>query len=329
MSNGLNLPFEGTVGTDGVVFQINQGDSSSGQGGTAIVANSYGLARDGTPAVGLTAFSDVGDAVSAVGKNGIHGQSASAETGTAGVLGENTGGGNGVRGTSPSGIGVLGESGTGAGIIGIGSSGGDAARFFGPVSVSGGPVVVNGDVEVHGNLTSATILGPLQVGGDLSIGGSLHSAGDLDVLGNITARDVLLPGADCAENFDAEIGERLEAGTVVVMGVRGVLRESREAYDKKVVGVVSGAGEYKHGILLDTNPSPNYRVAVALLGKTYCKVDAQYGPIEIGDLLTTSLTPGHAMKATHPSKAFGAVIGKALGHLDAGRGLIPMLVTSQ
>jgi hypothetical protein len=68
---------------------------------------------------------------------------------------------------------------------------------------------------------------------------------------------------------------------------------------------------------------------VALVGKVYCKVDAQYGPIEVGDLLTTSPTLGHAMKASDPLKAFGAVIGKALRPLLAGQGLIPILIALQ
>jgi hypothetical protein len=49
----------------------------------------------------------------------------------------------------------------------------------------------------------------------------------------------------------------------------------------------------------------------------------------VGDLLTTSDTPGHAMKTIDPLKAFGAVIGKALTPMDAGRGLIPILVALQ
>jgi hypothetical protein len=35
------------------------------------------------------------------------------------------------------------------------------------------------------------------------------------------------------------------------------------------------------------------------------------------------------MKATDPGRAFGAVIGKALGPLQEGRGLIPILVALQ
>ena len=51
--------------------------------------------------------------------------------------------------------------------------------------------------------------------------------------------------------------------------------------------------------------------------------------IEIGDLLTTSPTPGHAMKADDPLKAFGTVIGKALRPLAAGQGLLPILIALQ
>ena len=61
----------------------------------------------------------------------------------------------------------------------------------------------------------------------------------------------------------------------------------------------------------------------------YCKVDASKGPVEIGDLLTTSATEGHAMKASDHRRAFGAVIGKALAPLATGRALIPVLVALQ
>jgi hypothetical protein len=59
----------------------------------------------------------------------------------------------------------------------------------------------------------------------------------------------------------------------------------------------------------------------------FCKVDGAYGSIAVGDLLTTSPTPGHAMKACDPQRAFGAVLGKALKPWIGARGLIPILVT--
>jgi hypothetical protein len=109
----------------------------------------------------------------------------------------------------------------------------------------------------------------------------------------------------------------------------GALKESACAYDRRVAGVVSGAGGFKPGILLDTQEVEHGRRPVALIGKVYCKVDADGSPVEVGDLLTTSATPGHAMKAGDPTRAFGAVLGKALGSLPQGRGLVPILVTLQ
>jgi hypothetical protein len=141
--------------------------------------------------------------------------------------------------------------------------------------------------------------------------------------------DIILQNADCAEDFDVTSHERIEPGTVLVIEQDDGLRQSTEAYDKRVAGVVSGAGDYKPGIVLDKKPSRGNRLPVALMGKVYCKVDAQYSAIETGDLLTTSPTPGHAMKASDPLKAFGAVIGKALRPLREGTSLIPVLVALQ
>jgi hypothetical protein len=136
--------------------------------------------------------------------------------------------------------------------------------------------------------------------------------------------------ADCAEGFDTAPGiPELQPGTVVVLNSEGALQESSSAYDKKVAGVVSGAGDYRPAIVLDKRTSEQGRATVALIGKAYCKVDAQYGAIDVGDLLTTSPTPGHAMKASEPSRAFGAVIGKALRPCNAGSGLIPILIALQ
>ena len=60
-----------------------------------------------------------------------------------------------------------------------------------------------------------------------------------------------------------------------------------------------------------------------------CKVDADIAPIKVGDLLTTSHTKGHAQKVIDPSKAVGAIVGKALGNLKKGKGNIPVLVMLQ
>lgn len=141
--------------------------------------------------------------------------------------------------------------------------------------------------------------------------------------------DIGLENADCAEEFEISGSEVLESGTVLVLAQDGKLQKSRDAYDKKVVGVISGAGDCKPGIVLDRKGARDNRMPVALMGKVFCKADAEYTPIEVGDLLTTSPTAGYAMKATDSLKAFGAVIGKALRPLSEGRGLVPVLIALQ
>jgi hypothetical protein len=141
--------------------------------------------------------------------------------------------------------------------------------------------------------------------------------------------DIKLLGADCAEHFDVRDGRELEPGTVLVIDTDGRLAESVRPYDRRVAGVVSGAGGFRPGLLLDSHDLEGSRKPVALMGKVYCKVDAEAGAIDVGDLLTTSGTAGHAMKATDPARAFGGVLGKALAPLRRGRGLVPILVTLQ
>jgi hypothetical protein len=151
--------------------------------------------------------------------------------------------------------------------------------------------------------------------------------GNVSVTGHVKANDVVLSGADCAEEFD--VAADLEPGTVTVLDDDGALRACVRAYDRRVAGVISGAGEFAPAIVLDRRQSSRRRAPVALVGKVYCKVDASNGPIEVGDLLTTSATPGHAMRAADPAQAFGSIIGKALKPLSAGRGLLPILVALQ
>ncbi|MGC2576086.1 MAG: hypothetical protein WA376_00745 [Terrimicrobiaceae bacterium] len=154
--------------------------------------------------------------------------------------------------------------------------------------------------------------------------GNVWVSGELGV-----GKDIILANADCAEDFDIADAPSIEPGTVMVLGDDESLHRSCRPYDKRVAGVVSGAGNYKPGIVLDKQQAQSNRKPIALLGKVYCKVDASHAPIEVGDMLTTSDTPGHAMKATDLLKAFGAVVGKALRPLKEGQRLIPILVALQ
>jgi hypothetical protein len=152
----------------------------------------------------------------------------------------------------------------------------------------------------------------------------------LDNSGNITvAGDIKLTGADCAEEFAVKDERSLQPGAVLIIGDDEELEPCAEAYDTRVAGVVSGGAEHRPGIILGSESPDASRAVVALAGKVYCRVDATSAPVEAGDLLTTSSSSGHAMKADDPQKSCGAVIGKALRALPGGAGLIPILVALQ
>jgi hypothetical protein len=168
--------------------------------------------------------------------------------------------------------------------------------------------------------------------------GATDSEGDLRILGDDGQfkihldggeGDIKLLGADCAEDFDVSEVEAAEPGTVMVIDQEVTLKPSEQPYDKRVAGVVSGAGGLKPGIVLDKQEPNEGRLPVALVGKVACKVDARYSPIEVGDLLTTSPTAGYAMKAEDSRRAFGAVLGKALRALNEGTDTIPVMVALQ
>lgn len=198
--------------------------------------------------------------------------------------------------TSDSGTGVYGGGSSRDGVSGSNSIG-VRGETFGGVGVQG---------QSFGNGLAGKFFGNVEVTGDIS-----------------------LVNADCAEDFDISGTEKIEPGTVMVLDQEGALQQSRHAYDKRVAGVISGAGNFKPAIVLDKKQSRGNRMPIALMGKVFCKVDAQYASIEVGDLLTTSPTLGHGMKAGNPLEAFGAVIGKALRPLKAGQGMIPILIALQ
>ena len=144
---------------------------------------------------------------------------------------------------------------------------------------------------------------------DAHIGGELEVDGGCDGCGN-----------DIAEAFNA--AEKLTPGDVVVINQNGEksLLLSTGSYDTTVAGIVSTNPTIVMG---DANEKS---VPLALSGVVPTKVSAENGPIEVGDLLTTSNTPGHAMKCDDKRKCFGSLVGKALEPLDKGTGTVIALV---
>jgi hypothetical protein len=169
-------------------------------------------------------------------------------------------------------------------------------------------------------------------GGNVGIG-TMNPTARLEVNGwTKTSVLQITGGADLSEQFEVNGAGAGEPGTVVAIDPEnpGKLVVSAQAYDRRVAGILSGAGGVRPGMLMgQTGTLADGEYPVALTGRVYAWVDASYGAVDPGDLLTSSDTPGHAMKVTDHGRAHGATIGKAMTGLREGRGLVLVLVTLQ
>lgn len=242
---------------------------------------------------------------------GVYGESNGSTNGPAALWGEGKNGAFGVKGHARS------EDAAGVGGFHLADTGDGGPGVLGQ-SIRGNGVVGRSDraAGVFGESSSPT-------------GWAGFFRGRVWVDQSVTAHDVVIAGADCAEDFEVPESAELEPGTVMVIRENGLLVKSGRAYDRCVAGVISGGGLYRPGIVLGRRGSSRTSTPIALAGRVYCKVDADQGAVEVGDLLTTSPTPGHAMKASDIGRAFGAVLGKALTSLRRGHGLVPVLVALQ
>jgi hypothetical protein len=266
------------------------------------------------------------------GAAGVYGLGANSGN-TFGVIGESSsgGGGRGVWGkataTSGDAIGVYGESSSfsGDGVYGTVSSGTQNAGVHAVSTAFNG----NGLIAEANNGTAA-----YAVWGKSSTGFAGLFDGKVQVNGGMSAHFVQITGgSDLSEKFEVR-GEKseIEPGMVVAIDPvnPGKLAVSARAYDRRVVGILSGAGGVAPGMLMgQAGTLADGAHPVALSGRVYVWADASNGPIEAGDLLTSSSVPGHAMKVKNHSKAQGAILGKAMTGLDKGRGLVLVLVTLQ
>ncbi|MFF0492108.1 hypothetical protein ACFYTQ_24020 [Nocardia sp. NPDC004068] len=220
-----------------------------------------------------------------------------------------------MLGTSATGWGVRGQSGGANGaVVGVNDApapGGNGGWFE---SAEGEGVRGWSKNPNHGG-----VVGVNSANGDAGFfDGHVHVTRNLVVDG-----DVVLTGADYAEALSTA-DPAVEPGTVVVLDEEGRVRPCAGDYDSAVAGIVSGAGGVKPALVLDRHDGS---AEIALMGKVWCLADAEDAPIRPGDLLTTSATVGHCRRVTDRSRAFGAVVGKALTPLPAGRGLVRVLVS--
>ncbi len=283
---------------------------------------------------------------SSTGGKGVYGISSGGSSISAGVWGENTAAG---------GTALVGNA-TGASSTGLYASGSGYAGYFqGNVritanesfgsttrqminlwSTSYGIGVQNGVLYERGNGFAWFVGGShAENSFDPGTGGtklmSLDSFGDLDVTRNAFVCTLTIRGGcDVAEPFQMSTRE-IPKGAVVVIDDEnaGRLKLSERAYDSRVAGIVSGANGINSGLSLHQEGAMEGGQNVALSGRVYVLADASSSPIKPGDLLTTSDTPGHAMKVADHGKAQGAILGKAMSGLKEGQGMVLVLVTLQ
>lgn len=284
---------------------------------------------------GVSGTSDTNDGVvgqsEGDGKSGVYG--VNSHTGGFGVFGRNTARENiGYLGGT---YGAYGESGanTGTGVFGKAT----ASYGRGVIGYSTGSLGIGVMGEAPGNdaygvyaqATGARGIGIYARGGP---GGyAAEFRGNVKVTSSATAATIieLGEGLDFAEGFDVTDGAAIEPGTVLVIDPEhpGQLMVSDRPYDRRVAGIVAGANGLGSGVRLGVDA---FDYDVALAGRVYCNVDATYGEVSPGDLLTTSPTPGYAMVVMDHEKAQGAILGKAMEGLPAGqKGQILVLVTLQ
>ena len=203
--------------------------------------------------------------------------------------------------------------------------------------------------DIDGNSTPFQIQGNGSVGiGTTNPGATLEVNGTAKIDGTFTVGNggIYFPGSstpqmqpytgvtcgDYAESVDVA-GDRknYEPGDLLVIGAESgsdVLK-SAEPYSTLVAGIYSTKpGTVGRRQTTDYKASKT-EVPMAMVGIVPAKVSAENGPIKRGDLLVTSSTLGYAMKGTDRSRMLGAVVGKALGSLDSGTGVIEVLVTLQ
>ncbi len=277
----------------------------------------------------------VGSALRAHATGGGAGVLASSETGY-GVHGmTDAANRSAVFGISSGGVGVRGQSETNDGVVGTtasASKSGVWGHSVAGVGVAGSSTNNDGIVGTTQASNRTGVYGRsahgIGVTAESSSGTALYVRGT-----SIFERYASFQGGhgDIAENY--KTGEALEPGDVVVISAQGglMLTLAREGNDPSVAGVVATDPSLRlSGGLPDGEGVP-----LAIAGRVLCKVDASFGPIAPGDLLTTSPTPGHAMLAQPITiggvNIFrpGTILGKALEPCEEGTGLIQILVTLQ
>ena len=148
--------------------------------------------------------------------------------------------------------------------------------------------------------------------------------GHVEIDGTVRALAFETGPADVAEWV--RVSEPVTPGDVVAFDPihPSAYRLSRDACSPLVAGVIST----KPGVILGRAEGFGQQALLALIGIVPVKATDEGGPIQIGDLLVSSSTPGHAMRWTGDDSCQCSFVGKALQALGGKRGVILVLLTA-
>ena len=136
---------------------------------------------------------------------------------------------------------------------------------------------------------------------------------------------------DYAELLDLATRDGIRAGSVVAYDsdAGGIVPAStRNA--RRVIGVISGAGGLRPGMVIGSRADGSRDFPVSMSGVVYVRISGESGAIEPGDLLIPSNVPGIGRRADDPVAAAGMVFGKALEPWSGtDEGLVLMLVMNR
>ncbi|HSW88440.1 MAG TPA: hypothetical protein VLG12_04725, partial [Candidatus Saccharimonadales bacterium] len=171
---------------------------------------------------------------------------------------------------------------------------------------SGADSLVIANQQGNGNIFTGSVNGNMKF--------NIANNGDTTIKGTIYASNTTVQSADLAENYIAS--DQLEPGDIIMPEDKGntmAVIKSTGQYQSQVIGVVST----KPGVVLNsdaqTDTTHPYKYPIAISGRVPVKVSIANGVVRTGDLLTSSATPGVAMKATEA----GPIIGKALENFSS------------
>jgi M6 family metalloprotease-like protein len=202
------------------------------------------------------------------------------------------------------------------------------------VALSAGDVCTCDIVIASNDLDTPLITVPLTMNVALAPPGTaaafrVTAAGDVLGDGAFFGAAFLSGSADVAEWVS--VSGPVEPGTVLELDPQqpGAYRPSQGACSLLVGGVVTTEPGFVLGSPTPYSlPTPNAQALLALSGIVPVKATNEGGPIQPGDLLVSSSTPGYAMRWAGDGPCWCALVGKALAPMADDQGVISVLLTA-